>query len=67
VRAIISGVHALARPGFQLAVHSSVADAARWAAEQNQQLGRREDGQAIERVLQTLRRMHLEKFPSVAP
>jgi hypothetical protein len=67
VRAIISGVHALARPGFQLAVHSSVADAARWAAEQNQQLGRREDWQSIERVLQTLRRMHLEKFPSVAP
>jgi hypothetical protein len=67
VRAIASGVHALARPGFEHAVHSSVADAARWAAGQNRLLGRGDEAQSIERVMQTLRRVHLEKFPSVAP
>jgi hypothetical protein len=66
VRAIVSGVHALARPGFEHAVHSSVADAARWAADHNRQLGRRDDSQSIERVMQTLRRTHLEKFPNAA-
>jgi hypothetical protein len=67
VRAIASGVHALARPPYAHAVHSTVADASRWAAEQNRQLGRNDDWQAIERVMQTLRRMHVEKFPNAAP
>jgi hypothetical protein len=67
VRAIASGVHALARPGFEHAVHSTVADASRWASGQNRQLGRSDDWQAIERVMQTLRRMHIEKFPNVEP
>jgi hypothetical protein len=67
VRAIVSGVHALARPGFEHAVHSTVADASRWAANQNRQIGRSDEWQAIERVLQTLRRMHVEKFPSLPP
>jgi hypothetical protein len=66
VRAIVSGVHALARPSFEHAVHSTVADAARWAANLNRQIGRTDDWQAIERVMQTLRKMHLEKFPSGA-
>ncbi|RYZ10312.1 MAG: hypothetical protein EOO73_01690 [Myxococcales bacterium] len=64
VRAIASGVHALARPPYPHAVHSAVADASRWAAAQNRQLGRTDDWQAIERVMQTLRRMHVEKYPS---
>lgn len=67
VRAIVSGVHAIARPGFEHAVHSTVSDAARWAANLNEKLGRHDEWQAIERVMQTLRRMHVEKFPSQAP
>ena len=64
VRAIVSGVHALARPSFEHAVHSTVADASRWAAGQNRILGRTDEWQAIERVMQTLRRMHMEKYPA---
>ena len=64
VRAIVSGVHALARPSFEHAVHSTVADASRWVAAQNRRIGRRDEWQAIERVMQTLRRIHLEKYPS---
>lgn len=64
VRAIVSGVHALSRAGFALAVHSTVADASRWAANLNRQIGRHDDWQAIERVMQTLRQIHLEKFPT---
>ncbi len=63
VRAIVWGVHALARPSFEHAVHNSVADASRWAAQQNAAVGRRDEWQSIERVMQTLRRMHVEKFP----
>lgn len=67
VRAIVSGVHALARPGFEHSVHSSVAEASRWAAAQNAAIGRRDEWQSIERVMQTLRRMHVEKFPHGSP
>jgi hypothetical protein len=65
VRAIMSGVHALARPKFEHAVHSTVADAARWAAAHNKRLGRTEDWTAIEKVLQALRRQHVERYPTV--
>jgi hypothetical protein len=67
VRAIVSGVHALARPGFEHAVHSTVADASRWAAGQNRRIGRTDDWQAIERAMQTLRKLHLEKYPRNTP
>ena len=63
VRAIVSGGHALARPSFEYAVHSTVAEASRWAAVQNKRIGRQDDWQAIERVLQALRRLHVEKYP----
>ncbi len=63
VRAITSGVHALARPSFDHAVHSTVAEAARWAAVHNKSIGRNDDWQAIERVMQTLRKIHLDKYP----
>jgi hypothetical protein len=67
VRAIVSGVHALARPSFEHAVHSTVADASRWAANQNRRIGRTDDWQAIERVMQALRKLHLEKYPRTSP
>jgi hypothetical protein len=65
VRAIVSGIHALARPNFETSVHSTVADAARWAAAQNRRLGRTDEWTAIEKVVQALRRLHVEKYPSV--
>lgn len=67
VRAIVSGVHALARPDFEHSVHSTVAEASRWAAAQNRRLGRNDEWQALERVMQTLRSIHVEKYPARAP
>jgi hypothetical protein len=66
VRAIMSGIHALARPKFEHAVHSTVADAARWAAAHNKRLGRTEDWTAVEKVVQAFRKLHVEKYPSVS-
>lgn len=63
VRAIVSGVQAMARPNFEHSVHSTVADASRWAAAQNRRIGRNDEWSAIERLMQTLRRIHLEKYP----
>jgi len=64
VRGIVFGAQALARPSFAYSVHSTVADASRWAASQNRLIGRSDEWQAIERVMQTLRHIHLEKYPS---
>lgn len=64
VRAIVSGVNALARPTFAHSVQSSVPDAARWAAAQNRAIGAADDAAAIERALQSLRRLHVDKYPS---
>ena len=63
VRGIVFGAQALARPSFAYSVHATVADASRWAASQNRRLGRSDEWQAIERVMQTLRNIHLEKYP----
>jgi hypothetical protein len=63
VRAIVWGVNAIVRPAFPHSVHSSVADAARWAAEQNRRLGRNDDWQGIDQVVQELRRIQKERFP----
>jgi len=63
VRAIVSGVNALARPRFPHSVHSSVADASRWAAEKNRIIRAWDDAAAIELALQSLRRLHVEKYP----
>ncbi len=64
VRAIVSGVTVLSRPIFPHAVHSSVSDASSWAAAQNRDVGGTTDARAIERALQALRRLHLQKYPS---
>lgn len=63
VRAIVSGVTALSRPNFPHSVHSSVADASSWAAAQNRGVSGITDARAIERALQSLRRLHLQKYP----
>lgn len=63
VRAIVVGTAALARATFPNSVHSSVADAASWAAAQNRTIGAPSDARAIEAALQSLRRFHLEKYP----
>jgi hypothetical protein len=63
VRAIVSGVHALSRPAFPHAVHDTIANAAQWAAAQNQSLGAPSNAAAIEQALQTLRRLHVERYP----
>lgn len=64
IRAIVSGVNALARPTFAHSVQSSASDAARWAAAQNRAIGATDDAPAIEHALQWLRRFHVEKYPS---
>lgn len=63
VRAIVSGVTVLSRPIFPHSVHSSVADASSWAASQNRRIGAFSDLHAIERAVQSLRRVHLLKYP----
>ena len=63
VRAIVWGVHTLARPTFPYAVHDSVAEAARWAVEHNRALGRRDDARSIEEAIRELRRLHRERYP----
>jgi hypothetical protein len=65
VRAIVMGVTALSRPNFPHSVQSSVSDASSWAAAQNRAIGAMADPRAIERALQSLRRLHLQKFPAV--
>ena len=65
VRAIVMGVTALSRPNFPHSVQSSVSDASSWAAAQNRAIGAMADPRAIERALQSLRRLHLQKSPAV--
>lgn len=63
VRAVVSSVYALAQPPFPHAVHSSVEEAARWTAKQNQRLLRSESAQDIERVMQAVRQVHRNRYP----
>lgn len=64
VRAIVSGVHALARPSFPHAVHDDLATAARWAATHNKSIGAPSDADGIEKALQSMRRLHAERYPA---
>jgi hypothetical protein len=66
VRGMVFGAQAVARPSFAYSVQATVADASRWAASQNRRIGRNDEWQAIERVMQTLRHIHLEKYPGVS-
>jgi hypothetical protein len=62
IRAVISSAHALARPNFPHGVHSRLSEAARWHADAQALLGRRESAADIERIASTLRRMHDERY-----
>jgi hypothetical protein len=63
IRAVIAGAHALARPVCANAVHTDVARAALWHAREQERLGRTENAAQIERVVESLRRLHRERYP----
>jgi hypothetical protein len=63
VRAVIAGVHALARPKCRHAVHSNVPDAAAWHAAAQLELNRRESAQLIEGIVRGLRERHRSQYP----
>jgi len=63
VRAVMTGVHALARPQCKLSVHSTVGGAARWAASMQLKLGRTEQAARIESIVTALRAHHRERYP----
>jgi hypothetical protein len=64
VRAIVWGLHMTARPKFAHVVHKSVQEASRWAAAQNEHLGRHDDARGIERTVQQLRLLHRDRYPN---
>ena len=67
VRAITSGVHALARPNCKHSVHSSVGDAAAWHEKYQAELGRREKAAEIAKWVWDLRDFHRQQYPSEPP
>lgn len=66
VRAVVMGAAIIARASFPYAIHSSIVEAASWAAGHNRNIGAQSDARAIERALQSLRRLHLQKYPTTA-
>lgn len=62
VRAIMSGVNALARPQFEHAVHNSLTSAAHWHAQKNIRLGQRETAARIEQVVRSLDAHFVEQY-----
>jgi hypothetical protein len=65
IRAVVAGVHALARPVFPHTVHARVSEAAEWHAKAQAQLGRHETPSDIERVVRALRQQHHERYVRV--
>ena len=63
VRAIVSGVHALARPKCEHSVFPKLSEAARWHEENQRRIGHSEPAARIERVMQGIRKMHRERYP----
>jgi hypothetical protein len=62
IRAVVSSAHALARPNFPHSVHSRLTEAARWHADAQVLLGRRESAEDIERLAATLRRIYDDRY-----
>jgi hypothetical protein len=60
IRAVVSSAHALARPKFPHSVHSRLSEAARWHAEAQLTLGRRESAVDIESTAGMLRLRYQE-------
>jgi hypothetical protein len=65
IRAVISGAHTLGRPKFPHTVQVTLAAAARWHAEHQSALGRPETAHRIERAALELRRIQLERHPTL--
>lgn len=63
IRAVVAGIHALARPSCAHSVHGSFAHAAKWHAIQQAALGRKESASQIEATFDALRARHRERYP----
>jgi hypothetical protein len=63
VRAIMTGVQALARPKCKLTVVADVNTAAQWHAAEQALLGRRETAEEIAGIVRSLRRIHRDRYP----
>ena len=63
VRAVIAGVHALARPKCRHAVHSNAPAAAAWHAAAQLELNRHESAHVIEGIVRGLRESHRQRYP----
>jgi hypothetical protein len=64
VRAIMTGVQALARPKSKHIVLADVDLAGQWHAAAQAELGRHETAEQIAGILRSLRRLHRERYPS---
>jgi hypothetical protein len=63
IRAVVVGIHTLARPSCPHSVHSSFSRAAEWHAEQQAALGRHESAAKIASTFETLRARHRQSYP----
>jgi hypothetical protein len=63
VRAIMTGVQALARPKCKLVVVADVDTAAQWHAAEQALLGRRESAEQIASIIRAVRQIHRERYP----
>lgn len=63
IRAVVAGIHALARPSCPHSVHGSFADAAAWHAVHQAEIGRSETARQIYEAFETLRSKHLQAYP----
>lgn len=63
VRAVVAGIHALARPRCAHSVHRSFADAAVWHAARQSEIGRTDTALQILSTFETLRARHREAYP----
>jgi hypothetical protein len=63
IRAVVAGIHALARPVCEHSVHGAISAAAQWHARQQARIGRPETFVEIEATFEELRRRHRKAYP----
>ena len=63
VRAIMTGVQALARPKCKIIVLADVMTAARWHEAAQAELGRREKAEQIAAIITDVRKLHRQRYP----
>jgi hypothetical protein len=63
VRAIMTGVVAIARAASKVSIFSSVSDAAQWHVELQRPLGAKFTAKELTEVVAALRALHRERFP----